>query len=267
MCGKFNNNNNNDNDNVDNNDNVYDNDADDLDKLTCILPKTIKKAVIYCRVSSSASNYNIMSIDMQKNICNNFCKNKLPVIDVVSEVMSAKNMTKMKKLSALLRSITPGTLLVVADVSRFTRNFNEGLTILQSLIKKDCTVYAVNNGCYYDENNLINKNKIHRLMRQSESESKIASFRAKQSIMYRKKLGCKIGRCKYGYETYRDKNGKLREKINKEEKDIIFRIIDYHKKGDSLKNIAEKLNNNNILYKNKKKWNYSKIYTILKTNR
>ena len=71
MCGKFNNNNNNDNDNVDNNDNVYDNDADDLDKLTCILPKTIKKAVIYCRVSSSASNYNIMSIDMQKNICNN----------------------------------------------------------------------------------------------------------------------------------------------------------------------------------------------------
>lgn len=226
------------------------------------VPINIKNAVIYCRKSSN-SNSTEMSISLQKHLCEEFCSiNKLQVLKCVNDIVSGRNMNEMTKLQKLINDISSDTLLVVTDVSRFSRNVKQGLEAIDGLKSKQSTVYAVCNHCCYNDS-YLQRFQFRLYLSNAELESDQISDRIYRSIDVRRKLGCKIGKSKYGYETYFDKKGMRRERFNRIEQSVINKIKSMLNKKYNITDVIDYLNNNNKLFRDKK-WNTQRIKYVLR---
>jgi len=103
-------------------------------------------SISYCRVSTKNQSINGRSLDEQAKIISIYAiNNNLNIIQYISEIMSGK------KNRYLSNNINNGIKnIIFADVSRFSRNVKEGLTLINKLKKK----YNIH---FVDENIVINK--------------------------------------------------------------------------------------------------------------
>lgn len=225
-------------------------------------------AVIYCRKSSANKRTPELSLNTQENICKDYCKkNNYNVIKVVCEIVSARDMNKMKKLNNLISSIQSNTLLLVADVSRFSRNVKQALDIISLLKNKGITIFSVSNNCNYED--ASNKFLFRAALNQAEYESEQFSERINKSIKNRRRLGSKIGRSKFGYECYYE-NGIRYERKNNKEQETLYVIKTLKKHKYKLREILDHLNEDDS-YKTSRwnKWTMSRlrnVLTVLKNN-
>jgi DNA invertase Pin-like site-specific DNA recombinase len=232
----------------------------------------MNKAVIYCRKSQrcvgprSFSNPNDLSLERQKNICLEYCKNNnLKVTKIYSEIASARNMNKLKELNLLLNKVNSNIIILVSDVSRFSRNVYQALEKLEILRSKNVSVHSIHNNITYD-NNPNNRHEFRRLLSCAEYESDIYSERIKKSLNFRKKNNCKIGRSRFGYESFYDNKGFRRERINKREQ-YIFRLIgSKNRSGFNYPQIADFLNNKNYTFRNKE-WTSQRVRYVYLTHK
>ena len=226
------------------------------------------KAVIYCRKSTTKGmNAHVglqeLPLATQEALCREYCLNhNLTVTTVVHEITSARNMDKMTKLNELVTNLAPGTVLLVADVSRFSRNVFQALGILNELSQKQVSVHAVNPNCTFDEQS-INKFQFRSHLNQAELESDVISDRMKKSINTRKKMGGKIGKSKFGFECYYDARGLRRERENKSEQEIMKIISDQLDDENTAMDIALYLNDDGKTYRGKA-WTPAHIRRIAK---
>lgn len=232
------------------------------------------ESAIYCRKSSVGKNPNSkygiaeLSLSMQKEICNDYCKkNNITVLSEfeVSETVSARNMSNMVELHILIKKLKgkKNVVLIVSNVSRFSRNVRQAIGILEELRENGIFVQSVNDNCRYD-NDFTNRHHFRQQLSQAEFESDQIVDRANKSIENRRKKGCKIGKSRYGYETYYDKNGLRRERQNEAEQ-IVLKLIQLHKKkGFSAKESAMFLNENNYTFR-KKVWTAVRVNYVLRS--
>jgi DNA invertase Pin-like site-specific DNA recombinase len=227
------------------------------------IPENIKYAAIYCR-KSSANTGNELSFSVQKNICETFCKERnLEITCCVIETISGKNMNQMVELNKLLQQIQKDTVIVVCDVTRFSRNVLQGLQAIDTLLKKDSTIYAVCNCCCYNDK-YIDRHQFRSLLNQAELEHDQITDRINRSVKHRRRIGHKIGKAKYGYEIYYDNKGIRREKKHKLEQKTVSIIRRFLNSGKKMSDIIDYLNNTDNDFRGKE-WTASRVKYVSKS--
>ncbi len=86
----------------------------------------------------------------KRKIRNHCAENDIEIIECVREIYSSRNMDKMKGLQYLLDIVTSGSTIFVYDISRFSRNIQHSLNILDTLSKKNINVYSVSENINYN---------------------------------------------------------------------------------------------------------------------
>jgi DNA invertase Pin-like site-specific DNA recombinase len=225
-------------------------------------------AVIYCRVSSQVqSQYGdgCVSLQAQESVCRDYCvKNNIPIDSVVHEVGSGRDMTKLRLLNRVVRKLEPGTVVVFYNITRFSRNVYQALTLLNTITKKLCTVYAVGEQCNYNDS--AQQNLFRNTLCFAQNESNQISERVRNSVTFRRIRGDFFGSAPYGKRIARDKNMRRILEANPDEIAVIRRIKALYDQKVLPADIAHKLNKKNILRRNKL-WTANYVAVALAANR
>lgn len=231
--------------------------------------KTIgKNAIIYCRVSSKKQSDFIRgntSLIQQSEACQKYCKdNGIKVKDIFTEIVSARE-NKQIVLDKLIKKISPGDILIVHNISRFSRNLLLGLTRLSKIVRQSADVYSVSENSLYTRS-AADRNMWNISLNSAELESNQISERVRRSVRYRKQHGARFGKPGFGYEAYRDKSGIRKFKINNAETKIVRDVVKMRSRGKSYRDIAEFLNNNGVKYRNGVEWTANRVNRIAKVD-
>jgi len=229
-----------------------------------------KNAIIYQRLSSTQPNqYNLGkdSLDSQKNICEKFCQSNGLVIKYSKmEIGSAYN-NNLEGIKFCIKKLDKGDILVVCEISRFSRNILLSSKLLEQITKKNCFIYAIKENVWY-YNNFDNTHRpenttfINYIV-QAQTEAANTSTRIRRSIEFRRNRGDTFGRPRYGMKIVRT-NGIRKFVHDEDECKIISLIMELLNKNKNPREIADNLNQLGIFYRNHKEFDYHKVYYIIK---
>ena len=135
---------------------------------------------IYARVSKANEVSEIATIDNQISQCSAFARNRYPSIkqEVFSEVCSARVFEKQKELNKLIKKISSNDILIFYNVSRFTRDSSEGITLLNSLNQKKVRIHSVFDNAIYP----ADRATFRRLLVEANEESDKISDRVRGAL-------------------------------------------------------------------------------------
>ena len=163
-------------------------------------------AYIYCRVSSTEQANQInghISLQTQALKCSAYAEQQgWSVKKVVSEVCSARRMTRLVKLAELIEEIKETespAMLLISNVSRFSRNTMEALAMVQDLEKHKITLVFIQ-----EQINMATSSGRHTfriLLSNAEYESDQIGDRVKAAFSVKKSLGNSLGNPAYGYQA------------------------------------------------------------------
>jgi DNA invertase Pin-like site-specific DNA recombinase len=157
-------------------------------------------AIVYNRVSSPGQNTygKNVSLAMQENICNKFAHaNKLRVTQIMKEIRSAsgKSSPLLKKLIENPRNKN----ILFMDVSRFSRNVEQGLSLASQAIDNNMKLIFIHEkfACA----TLLDLPKMKILLLKTEDESKVIGSRITTARNHLRTQGLHPGgSVPYGYE-------------------------------------------------------------------
>jgi DNA invertase Pin-like site-specific DNA recombinase len=157
-------------------------------------------AIVYNRVSSPGQNTygKNVSLAMQESICNKFAHaNKLRVTQIMKEIRSASG-TSSPLLKQLIDNPRSKNILFM-DVSRFSRNVNQGLTLANQAIANSIKLVFIHEkfACI----TLADLPKMKMLLSKTEEESKVIGVRITTARNHLRAQGLHPGgSVPYGYE-------------------------------------------------------------------
>lgn len=203
-------------------------------------------AYLYLRTSTPRTNDGQVSIEVQKNELMQYCRvNNVAIKGIyLDEGASARNMKNLEGLDIILNNIQPNDVLMVWDISRFSRNSLQALHLLEDLSKQNIQIYFLKENISYDT--AMNKHYVRQALSTAQLYSDTISEKVKSAIQYKKSKGSHIGKTKYGY-TINNVNG-IRKlvKCKKEQNDIKL-----------IQNICNKIKQDNSLdYLSSEHYNY-----------
>jgi DNA invertase Pin-like site-specific DNA recombinase len=220
-----------------------------VDSININLLNICVPTIIYSRSSTKKQNninINSASINTQCHSCKDFCKNNnLEVKFMRSETCSAKNKNNQKKLLEIIEQFN-NINLVIFDVSRFSRNILNGTKMIEKCFENNITVYFVKENIQIK--NQSDLPKFTSSLINAHIESDTISYRLNQSIKYRKSIGNKIGKPRYGFTKIKENN--ISKFVENEKEQIIIKIILKLKFGgliSDLDKLTIKLINKNLL--------------------
>lgn len=190
--------------------------------------------ILYTRVSTNSQGS--MSLDAQNQICLNYLNSKGLMIDhSYQEIGSAFNGSQ-KKLRNIFEKHSNCNLWVL-NVSRFSRNIENGLNFLKTAENKNINV------CFIEENmeskNKSTKHQIRVKLSEAQAESETVSNRVSSMMKILQGKGWNLGNPEYGKESVM-KNGKRKFVTSKSERDIVNFILQA-RNGVSCKQLNSRL--------------------------
>ncbi len=196
------------------------------------------------------------SLDTQKEMLMNYCVEKNMLIKSIEydDGVSARNPLILKGLRRIIDNIDTGETLLILDLSRFARNTQSGLQLLNEIELKGAKIYSVLDGMNYDTPSA--KHCVRTTLSCAQMESDVKSIKVKQSIENIRKRGGYIGGVpKFGFKVINDGNIRRLIKDDDEQK-ILSTIGEFMFKYNDNRNkslmICNELNNNMITYRGKK---------------
>ena len=215
---------------------------------------------IYVRVSTEDQKDNGYSIDSQLRMIKEYCeKNNYDIIDIYNDAgYSGKNLIR-PDMQRLIKDIAAKKLdkLIAIKVDRLTRNNLDGFWLLNyceqnnvkiELILEPYDVSTANGEMIYGMNLIF-----------GQRERKEIGARTKRALEEMALEKVHPGKAPYGY-TRNKITGHL--EINPIEALVVKEIFELCKKGESIRNIAFTMEQNNA-YLDKGKWTFSRVYKIL----
>ena len=160
---------------------------------------------IYNRVSSKQQNqYNTVSLGMQLQSCEIYYESIYKpsgqyTLYHYSEVESARFLESQKQLLKVVSQVNPEDIIIVYNVSRFTRDASAAIDLLYNLSSRNINVVSVSEGISY----LTNRNAFRLKLIEANEESDVISERVKNSINFIKSVGGHVGSTPYGFTTIR----------------------------------------------------------------
>ncbi len=230
-------------------------------KSSCERPKI---AGIYIRVSTEDQAREGFSLGEQEEKLRQLCMYKeFKIYKIYQDAgISAKDMEHRPGFIQMMEDMKQGKInyIVAYKLDRVTRSIRDLEQLIAELEHYDC--YLV---CDRDDVNTSTANGrffIRMLTVLSQLEIEVVSERTKFGMSGAYKAGHLPGLCPLGY--YRDKDKKLR--IDDSTKDVVKRIFSMYLEGKSYYQIACILDQEGVLYPERKKWIESTVRNIL-TNR
>lgn len=221
--------------NNNNNNNNIKKGAVDVQKI--ILNITNRNAVIFCRVSSFGQTGPAhVSFEVQERkgmICSSLFKLKPgTVIKVVESAYKGKKCT-IKSLITKYK----GKNIIIYNVSRFCRNEQLGLELLQYALECNTRLFFVEEGIVWDRNNQHSSQALRRKLVFAEEESAAIGRRVRDAKAERKRRGFFTGGVpKYGY-TVVDADGGRKAVPDKYEQVVIRFINMCRESGTSIRTL------------------------------
>lgn len=185
----------------------------------------MKESIIYTRLSSHNQSFNngiYVSIENQIQRCSEYCNsNDMIILDTVTEIKSAKDITKQYSLNKILDE-NSNINIVFYNITRFSRNTGNAIQFINKCKEKNIRLHFVEENMQVDH--YMDLHRLRLGLSQAEYESNIISARVKSNNRVLKSKGWKFGAPKYGKCAY-IKNGIRKFKVNSYEKEVIFFIV------------------------------------------
>jgi len=223
---------------------------------------TKKDSVIFCRVSSYGQTGKFtISFEVQEHkgqVCANLFKLKvMGTIKVVESAYDGKACT----LKSLI-SKNKGKNIIIYNVSRFCRNVERGMELLDYALKCNTRLFFVDEGIVWDRNHTDFRNKLREKLYLAQEESAALGRRVKDALAEKKRRGYHIGGTpKYGFKVVDIEGG--RKAVPDVSEGKVIEFIDMCRQiGTPVKTINEcmkiisKYNDPIILYFNNEKVNH-----------
>lgn len=179
--------------------------------FTNLLATAQGHAWIYVRVSSEEQSKCVdghKSLEDQETLCTNYCvKQNLEIQGVISEVGSARDMTKLRQLNNLLESVDSGDIIVCLTPDRFSRNAGQAILSMGRLSILGVNVLFVNEEINYM--NVTHRYHIHNLFVASQQVTDAISLKIRTSIKQRRIRGEHVGSIPYGFKLVRNSSNLL----------------------------------------------------------
>jgi len=231
-------------------------------KNTPVLPIN---AYGYTRVSTEEQAKEGISLETQKAKIQAFASLKdLNLVEIITdEGVSGKDLNRpgVQRLLDIVKD--KGTeAVIVYKLDRLSRKTQDLLFIIEDIFKKgDTRFFSLTE--QIDTETAIGKFFLTIMGAMAQMERELISERTKANLAYKKEIGDSLGHVPYGYQ--RDKGKLIR---NEQEQKIILRIKRLKRDGKSYKKIAEILNEQGILTRNKDaKWHDSTVWYVIRKNR
>jgi len=218
--------------------------SSDFNFSTLHVQKQDKPAILYLRCSTKKQNdfnQNNYSLSTQEGICRDFCKEAgYSISQIVSEVTSARHIENQKRLIEIVDSAEPCTI-VVADCSRFSRDFTNAINLLAKCDFRKINVVSARDSL--DISCLQGRVKFIDNLLMSKFESDMISTRIQSSVNYRKRHGIYMYNCSFGYTNIKKKrfDGRyvVKKQKNPEEYSICLLIKKLYYGCSSIEEIKE----------------------------
>jgi DNA invertase Pin-like site-specific DNA recombinase len=196
-----------------------------------------------------------LSLDSQKEMLMKYCvDNKLMIKSIeMDDGVSARDPLKLKGLNKIIDNILNDEVLLILDFSRFSRNTQVGLDLLNKLDSKGAHIYSVLDGMNYDTPSA--RHCVRTTLSCAQMESDLKSIKLKATFENIKNKGGFLGKeAPFGYKIVRI-NGLRKLEPNTYEQKILKEIkelaISYSNNRFRDRVIADKLNNKNIKMRGK----------------
>lgn len=168
----------------------------------------------------------------------------------------------LDKRPALFRAISalgPGDVLLVARLDRLSRDIYGGIMIDEAVAhQKGRVVSAAGEGTDSDDPASKMIRDIIRVV--AGFERSITQFRIRAALAAKKARGERVGPIPFGYQLGNDK--KLYPNPN--EQLSVQQMVEYRKQGLSMKQVAQKMNEQGVLSRLGRKWNHGSLHNALK---
>jgi DNA invertase Pin-like site-specific DNA recombinase len=220
---------------------------------------------IYSRVSSKSQSKDLkLGLQTQKAICEEYFRNNYPNTEVgywADVGSSYKNNKILKECGSFIQKLKPNSLIVVSEVSRLGRSFSMVKTLLDKVKKTSSFIVSVSENLIYGSTKISDSKFIKRVM-DAQKESDVLSQRIKNTQKYIRNAGGYIGKPPFGYKIVKNFLGIPVLQKNPLHFKFIDLMVDYIDQSYTYKQIANILNEQNLLL-NDKKWNHLTIKKIL----
>jgi DNA invertase Pin-like site-specific DNA recombinase len=221
----------------------------------------------YCRVSTDKTDqWN--SLESQKKFFETeFERNPdwVPCGVYADEGISGTTLEKRDAFNEMIRRAKEGEidLIVTKEVSRFSRNLVDTITIVNDLAKRGVYVYFLSdriNTAVPEE-----RDRLDQLALYAQQESKRTSTRVRWGQSRCMERGVVFGRKEmYGYNIRREGKGKQTFEIIEEEAETVRKIFGWYAEGDGTHVIAKRLEQMGVKSKYKNGWSNTVILRILR---
>lgn len=229
------------------------------------------KTCAYCRVSSDKKDQ-INSFEAQKLFFEQAFERrdnwKIKTI-FADQGISGTSLKNRNEFNRMISEAKKGKyeLILVKSVSRFSRNIQDLLNIVEDLRKIKVYVWFMTENICTDDPEF--RTQLVKEGEAAESESKKTSTRVRWGQNFAMRQGVIFGRLEmYGYNIKRDEHNKQYFEVIPEEAEIIKRIFRMYADGLGTFRIAKKLESEGIKTKRYKNgWSNTTILRILRNER
>jgi len=218
--------------------------------------KTIqRRAYIYVR-TSKRNDQKEVSLYEQEEACNKFAKQyNITIIGVYRDNgISAKNMDKQYALNFITDKIQKGEIIIVYDVSRFSRSMEQGLSRLNLLRDKGAFVHSYNDNVTWNDK-ATSRATFRQLLSVSQLHSDTVSEKVKSAIAFKKNRGDYIGRTPYGKKIEYINN--IRTLVDNIEEQNVIKIINEHANNLLINIVTDNIDNMDLSSNKKTKQNFT----------
>jgi site-specific DNA recombinase len=223
---------------------------------------TEKIAYGYIRVSTYMQKEDGISLDTQKKLIEDYCQYKhLDLKNMYCDAGKSAGTMEREGLQTLLTMISKGTYIIIAELSRLSRNTNDALNILELIKKKGGYLISLNPDI--DFSNPVGEMMYTILSAFHQLERKQIGERVSANMKNLSKQNKLRGRPPYGWKFI---SKEIEMKEDEEQQEVIKIIKEKYEIKKNLSKIAQYLNENGYtktLKKPNQKFDAHKIKSIL----
>lgn len=225
----------------------------------------------YCRVSTDEEDQRNSLASQQKFFESYFNRhsNWHNVGIFADEGLSGTSLDKRDQFNEMLSLARHGEieLILTKEVSRFSRNVQHLLNIVEELRNKGVYIWFLSDDINTEQSNY--RERITQIATNAEQESLRTSRRVRWGQQQRMEQGVVFGRKEmYGYNIVKDEHNKQQFVIVPEEAEIVHKVFEWFAAGDGTYTIAKRLQQMGVKTKRYKNgWSNTVILRLLRNEK
>ncbi len=225
---------------------------------------SVRRAVGYIRVSTDMQAMDGLSLDAQTVAIEQYCAMQgLKLVQIHKDVLSGGK-SERPGLQEALRTLQRGAdVLVVLKFDRLSRSIRHFCELYETYFRSgEKELVAIRESIRLDSS--LGRALVSILLVFAQMEREATEERTREALRHMKTCGYRHGKAPYGFMKVPRHDGS-RYKIlveNPEEQAVLAKIKSWLDGGDTMPNIAMRLNEEGVPPPRSKKWNTSYLYLL-----